>query len=152
MDRKTIVISTHGPWHKERFKRWSPRAGCEKVLIETREQLTRERLQALAPFYVFFPHWSWIIPREIHEAFPCVMFHPGDVPFGRGGSPVQNLIVRGIYQTQLSAFKIIEELDAGPVYLKRPLDLSSGSAEEIFGKPLKNFSARLISWSGIVQL
>src|SRR6185503_5579950 len=65
------------------------------------------------------------------EAFECVVFHMTDVPFGRGGSPLQNLIVRGIEATQLSALRCTAEVDAGPVYLKRPLSLH-GPAEEVF--------------------
>ncbi|UZP66801.1 hypothetical protein N1030_14465 [Desulfovibrio mangrovi] len=54
-----------------------------------------------------------------------------DLPFGRGGSPLQNLIQRGFTETKLSALRCTEEVDAGPVYMKRPLSLH-GSAEEIF--------------------
>jgi methionyl-tRNA formyltransferase len=54
-----------------------------------------------------------------------------DVPFGRGGSPLQNLIERGIYQTKISALKAVKELDAGDVYLKKDLSLH-GSAGEIY--------------------
>jgi methionyl-tRNA formyltransferase len=69
-----------------------------------------------APRYVFFAHWSWKIPRAVYEAHECVIFHMTDVPFGRGGSPLQNLISRGIYETKLSALRCVEEMDAGPVY------------------------------------
>ena len=54
-----------------------------------------------------------------------------DVPYGRGGSPLQNLIARGHADTQISALRMVAEVDAGPVYLKRPLSLE-GSAQEIF--------------------
>ena len=54
-----------------------------------------------------------------------------DLPFGRGGSPLQNLIVRGVYETKLSAIVCTSELDAGDVYLKRSLSLH-GNAEEIY--------------------
>lgn len=54
-----------------------------------------------------------------------------DLPFGRGGSPLQNLIVRGYRDTKLSAIRCVRELDAGDIYLKRDLSLL-GSAEEIF--------------------
>jgi methionyl-tRNA formyltransferase len=54
-----------------------------------------------------------------------------DVPYGRGGSPLQNLIVRRHDATVISALRCVRELDAGPVYMKRPLGLH-GSAEEIF--------------------
>jgi len=53
-----------------------------------------------------------------------------NLPYGRGGSPLQNLIVRGHKETTLTALKCTSELDAGPIYLKRPLSLS-GTAEEI---------------------
>ena len=54
-----------------------------------------------------------------------------DLPFGRGGSPLQNLIARGIDETKISALKCVEEIDAGPIYLKRPLSLH-GAADEIY--------------------
>ena len=54
-----------------------------------------------------------------------------DLPYGRGGSPLQNLIVRGHRETMISAIQCMKEIDAGPVYLKKPLSLE-GSAEEIF--------------------
>jgi methionyl-tRNA formyltransferase len=54
-----------------------------------------------------------------------------DLPFGRGGSPLQNLIVRGMYETQISALQCAEGIDAGPIYIKRPLSLY-GAVEDIF--------------------
>jgi methionyl-tRNA formyltransferase len=59
--------------------------------------LAVEMLAALDPRYVFFPHWSHRIDSAIFERFECVIFHMTDLPFGRGGSPLQNLIARGIY-------------------------------------------------------
>ena len=54
-----------------------------------------------------------------------------DLPFGRGGSPLKNLIFRVYKETKLSSLRCVSELDAGPVYLKEPLSLL-GSAEEIY--------------------
>jgi methionyl-tRNA formyltransferase len=105
--------------------------GSNLTIIESKSELTIERLQALRPRMIFFPHWSYIIPAEIFEQFECVIFHMTDVPFGRGGSPLQNLISRGIYETKISALRCVKELDAGPVYMKRPLSLY-GTAEEIY--------------------
>ena len=53
------------------------------------------------------------------------------MPFGRGGSPVQNLIARGVRETVISALRMTDEIDAGPVYRKRSLSLEGGG-EEIF--------------------
>ncbi|MDC0008700.1 hypothetical protein OAD87_01640, partial [Amylibacter sp.] len=75
----------------------------------------------------------WIIPDEILAGFQCVVFHMTDLPYGRGGSPLQNLIVRGIKETVVSAIKCVKELDAGPIYLKMPLTLE-GTAQEILDR------------------
>ena len=56
-----------------------------------------------------------------------------DLPYGRGGSPLQNLIVRGKKETVISAIKCVKELDAGPIYLKMPLTLD-GTAREILDR------------------
>jgi methionyl-tRNA formyltransferase len=101
--------------------------------IRDAEQLTSDRIAAFAPRYVFFPHWSWKIPAAIYQTYECVIFHMTDVPFGRGGSPLQNLIALGHSETKLSALRCVAELDAGPVYAKRPLSLL-GTAEEIFAR------------------
>ncbi len=54
-----------------------------------------------------------------------------DLPFGRGGSPLQNLITRGIKSTKISALRCTDVLDGGPIYLKEELSLQ-GSAEDIY--------------------
>ena len=90
-----------------------------------------EIIKHLSPQYIFFLHWSWIVPIEITNNYECVCFHMTDVPYGRGGSPLQNLIVRGHRLTKLTALRMCEGMDAGPVYLKKDLSLE-GSAEEIY--------------------
>ena len=71
-----------------------------------------------------------MIPSEIVSRFECVVFHMTDLPYGRGGSPLQNLIKRGHKQTKLSALRCVRGVDEGPIYLKESLSLE-GAAEEI---------------------
>lgn len=100
-------------------------------LITEKEQLNISYLEDINPKYIFFPHWSWEIPKNIYEKYNCIVFHMTDLPFGRGGSPLQNLISRGIENTKISAIKVEKNFDAGPIYLKKDLNLN-GTAEEIF--------------------
>jgi methionyl-tRNA formyltransferase len=67
-----------------------------------------------------------------------------DVPYGRGGSPLQNLILAGHTQTMLTALRMVNEMDAGPVYAKRSLSLD-GSAQEIYLRAGKK-SIEIIQW------
>jgi methionyl-tRNA formyltransferase len=54
-----------------------------------------------------------------------------DLPYGRGGSPLQNLILRGHSETKISALRINDGIDTGDIYLKNSLSLA-GTAREIF--------------------
>lgn len=126
-----IVIATPHPRH-DLLERGLGAALPEYSIfrIRTREDLTGDALARINPEFVFFPHWSWLIPEDVYSNFACVIFHMTDLPYGRGGSPLQNLIVRGHKSTVLSALKCVKDIDAGPVYLKKPL-LLAGSAEQI---------------------
>jgi methionyl-tRNA formyltransferase len=125
------VLATSRAWNEVMAQRLEERTGYRFHLVTHPESLTETFLQQIQPRYVFFPHWSYVIPPAIHENYECVIFHMTDLPYGRGGSPLQNLIQRGHTSTQISGLRCVEALDAGPIYLKRPLSLE-GAASEIF--------------------
>lgn len=128
MDR--YIIATTKPWNIKKFKEHF--SGQKNVsLITRKEDLTLKRLQKIKPRYVFFPHWSWIVPEEIWSRYECVTIHETDLPYGRGGSPIQNLIARGHTKTKITAIKIDAGIDTGDIYAKRNVSLV-GSAHEIF--------------------
>lgn len=118
----------------------------EVMRVRKKEELTDELLSSFNPLYIFFPHWSWRIPDSILAQYECVIFHMTDLPFGRGGSPLQNLIIRGVESTQLSALRCEAVIDAGPIYLKMPLS-TLGTAEEVFlraGKLMMPMITRIV--------
>ncbi len=133
MDR--YIVATIKSWNIRNFRKLRDKyPNSEFVLIDKQEELTMEFVESISPKYLFFPHWSWMIPRELFDKYTCVVFHMTDLPFGRGGSPLQNLLVRGIYETKISALKVCAGLDTGPIYFKEPIDISEGGADEILGR------------------
>lgn len=80
---------------------------------------------------IFFVHWSHRVPEHIISQVECVCFHMTDLPFGRGGSPLQNLILRGHKETKLTAIRMTNRFDEGPIYAKWNLSLE-GTAQEIY--------------------
>lgn len=132
MTEPTYIIATPKPWNLAEFER--VRASLPgRWRVATSPDALADALAEETPRYLFFPHWSHIVPKEIVDRHECVCFHMTDVPYGRGGSPLQNLIERGHSETMLTALRMTDVLDAGPVYAKRPLSLE-GSAEEIFAR------------------
>lgn len=99
--------------------------------IRNKEDLNLEYLRRLSPKYIFFPHWNWIVPQEIYSEFECVVFHSAPLPYGRGGSPIQNLIIRGFKSTPVCALKMGPIVDGGPIYASGEISLE-GTLSEIF--------------------
>jgi len=130
-DNKTYVVATGHSWNLEKFASYSQELPGNWILVSSKNSLTVELVEPLRPRYIFFPHWSYKVPKNIWQKYECVCFHMTDVPYGRGGSPLQNLIASGHSETMVSALRMEEELDAGPVYMKRPLGLE-GCAIDIF--------------------
>lgn len=128
-----VIVITAKSWNIENAIKLKERfAGEHQITILTeKEDVALGKLEEYQPDYIFFPHWSYIIPQEVYETFECVVFHMTDLPYGRGGSPLQNLIIREKKETKISAIRVVKELDAGPIYFKENLSLE-GSAEEIF--------------------
>jgi methionyl-tRNA formyltransferase len=125
------VIACHKPWCISLANRINKVTGSQFIIITEKKQLMLQALDEVNPEYIFFPHWSYLIPEEIYSRYECVIFHMTDLPYGRGGSPLQNLIIRGHQETMLSALKCVQEIDSGPVYIKERLSIL-GSADEIF--------------------
>ena len=125
------IVAGAKPWNRQVFDEIIAGYPGTWHFVSQPDELTPEGVSSLGPRYIFFLHWSWKVPPEIVNNYECVCFHMTDVPYGRGGSPLQNLIVRGHRCTKLTALRMVEDFDAGPVYLKEDLCLE-GNAEEIY--------------------
>lgn len=144
--RKAYLVLGCKTWDRRVYDEGLATLPGEWRYIGSPDEFSATMVREFAPRYLFFLHWSWKVPPEIIETFECVCFHMTDVPYGRGGSPLQNLIVRGHHETMLTALRMSEEFDAGPVYVKEPLSLE-GNAEEIYlraaqlsGKMIERFT------------
>lgn len=141
--RPNYLIASNPLWDKHLADNLEKKIDGRFYVIRNQNELNLSSLEKISPDYIFFPHWSHIIPPDIHENYECIIFHMTDLPFGRGGSPLQNLITRGIYETKMSAIKCVKELDAGPIYLKMPLKLH-GNAQQIFIRATKIIEEMII--------
>tara|TARA_Y100001978_G_C23644465_1_gene410005 strand:- start:429 stop:1100 length:672 start_codon:yes stop_codon:yes gene_type:complete len=115
-----IAIASSKPWFVISN---NLRKNHQILLIKTKADLNIENLKKFNPNLIFFPHWNWKVPNQIHERYKCILFHTAPLPYGRGGSPIQNLILLGYKKSPVCALKMVEELDSGPIYSKREISL-----------------------------
>lgn len=125
---RKIIIACSKDWFLKNQKK---RLNEKFILITNKEKLKFENIKKINPSYIFFPHWSNYIPRKIYENFNCIIFHTSHLPYGRGGSPIQNLIRRGFKKTEVCAVKVNKKLDAGNIYCREKISLD-GDLEKIF--------------------
>lgn len=132
--RKYIAVVAKFPWYLDDAKSALRDRNLSVKLFETLHEL--ENYIATDPTLdcIFFPHFSSMVHKDIYSKYRCIGFHTGDLPRDRGGSPIQNKILKMEYSTTVSAFEITEKVDSGPIYAQCPIDLSEGTIEEILRK------------------
>lgn len=113
-----ILIITKKIWNKDNYKNFVYRNNVHN-------KLTKIMIKKINPEKIFFVHWSKYIPKEFFLNYDCIQFHCSDLPKFKGGSPIQNQILKGLKKTKLTAFKVTEKVDSGPIYLKNNIYLNN---------------------------
>ena len=103
------------------------------ILITNKKYVNFQYLKKKKFTKIFVPYWNYKIPEKICKNFNLYGFHSTPLPFGRGGSPIQNMIIRGYNNSSLCAFKLEKDFDSGKIYLKKKFSLK-GSGQEILQK------------------
>jgi methionyl-tRNA formyltransferase len=80
-----------------------------------------------------FIGWSWILDAEITNKCLCVGVHPSDLPYFRGGSPIQHQIIEGITKSKVTLMTLSsKKLDGGDFWLKSDVSFDGSSMSLIF--------------------
>lgn len=127
---KNIIIAAVGPWNKEIFKGLKKFRDNKFHFVSNKTELAH-KLKNVNPEVIFFVHWRQILDKKFTEKYLSICFHMTDLPYGRGGSPLQNLILKKKKSTKITAFKMNEKIDSGDYLLKKKM-LLKGSAYEIY--------------------
>lgn len=124
-----VLIVTTKPWNINKINFFKNRLKLK--IIADRKNFTKNNIKKIKPDLIFFPHWSWIVDKFFFNNYKCICFHMTDLPYGIGGTPLQNLLIRGKKFTTVSAFRMNGKIDQGPILLKKKMILS-GNAESIY--------------------
>ncbi len=130
------IFCAYRDWSLKLYKKLK-KEYSDLILISSPKKLSFDYIKNKNPKLIFFPDWSWIVPSEIIDNYKCVCFHESNLPKFRGGSPIQNQIIRGIEKTKTTAFLMTKGIDEGPILLQKNLSLK-GSLDEIFQRMISN--------------
>tara|TARA_Y100000592_G_scaffold70189_1_gene109192 strand:+ start:5705 stop:6340 length:636 start_codon:yes stop_codon:yes gene_type:complete len=108
-------------------------AGFNTLIMKEYDE---EKIREYNPTYILFYGWSDIIDEKIINDFECIMLHPSPLPKYRGGSPIQNQIIRGEKESAVTLFIMDEGIDTGDIIAQEDLSLS-GNLSDIFKRITK---------------
>ncbi|MDP1340302.1 formyltransferase family protein, partial [Klebsiella variicola] len=114
-----IIIISKKKWDNSNYNLL--KNNKEFILLDN---INLKKINQVNPRIIFFIFWSKIIPKKVFSNFLCIQFHSSDLPKFKGGSPIQNQILKKIYKTKISAFKINNKIDSGDICMKSNISLT----------------------------
>ena len=120
------AVATQRPWGIEAYTALCQECSGHWRLIHDEEGWSLTP----SPRYIFCLNWSDYVPPPLLEQHEVVNFHCTALPYGRGGHPIENMILRGHTETVITAHRMTAEVDAGPIYgVSPPVSLAGTKAE-----------------------
>lgn len=101
------------------------------LMQASKEEYNEHEILQFGPDLILFYGWSDIISDDLVKTYKCLMLHPSPLPRYRGGSPIQNQIIRGEIDSAVTIFRMDAGVDTGPIAKQEYLSLG-GSLDEIF--------------------
>lgn len=108
--------------------------GIDIQVSDSIDDIREEILRFSGSCTVFLPHYSEIIDLKSFPGTRFIGFHTGNLPKDRGGSPIQNKILKKEYVTEVAAIALGDKIDSGAIYTHRIVDLSEGNIDFILRK------------------
>ena len=111
---------------------------CEKV---------KKNINDLNPDLIIVMGYGLKLNKYILQlpSFGCINIHVSLLPRWRGASPIEHAIMNGDKKTGITIFKLIEEMDAGPIISTDSILIDSNENKEDLTKRLNILGLKLLN-------
>ena len=96
-----------------------------KVLTPTEffSTINTKDLKELQPDLIVAMGYGLKLPKHILQlpTFGCINIHVSLLPRWRGAAPIEHTLLNGDKETGITIFKIVDEMDAGPILIQKTL-------------------------------
>ncbi|MDA7541813.1 formyltransferase family protein [Gammaproteobacteria bacterium] len=138
-----IALVGYRKWALDIYDNVSKDSFHEFIRFNSKEDFSEDEIDRFQPDFILFYGWSWIINENLVKNYKCIMLHPSPLPKYRGGSPIQNQIIRGETVGAVTIFLMDSGVDTGPIIAQEEISLL-GSLDEIF-KRITDVGSKLTS-------
>lgn len=108
----------------------------------------QKALQATKADVFIVVMYGKILPSSVLYMAPygCINVHPSLLPLYRGASPVRSALLNGDKVTGVSIMKLVEEMDAGDVFVQESIPIPSNMNHDQLEAALLELSAKLLKY------
>lgn len=129
--RKILCIG-YREWALNIYNKLSQNYSDDDIfIIKNYSEYSDSFVRKYDPDFILFYGWSWFVSEEIISRYSCIMLHPSKLPKYRGGSPIQNQIIKGETDSAVTLFLMNDKMDSGPIIFQESMPLT-GSISDIF--------------------
>ncbi|MDC3122635.1 formyltransferase family protein [Alphaproteobacteria bacterium] len=139
----SILILSEKQWGYRVYKRLKKNYPNLNYSFCDNSKNLQKKIDDINPSKVFVLHWGKLISKDLLDQTTFIGFHSSDLPSFRGGSPLQNQIIRGYEKTVITCFFLNKKIDDGKYIIKKKLNLK-GSLNDIF-KDIEIITFNIIS-------
>jgi methionyl-tRNA formyltransferase len=106
-----------------------------------------DELKALQAPAAVLVAYGKIIPQIIIDLFPkgIINIHPSLLPQYRGSTPIEQVILDGASKTGVSLMRIVQKMDAGPIYAQETISLTGKETKQALTARLLTKGAELLT-------
>lgn len=107
---------------------------------------TKSELESYGAEVAVLVAYGKLVPGEIIDIFPkgIINIHPSLLPLHRGSTPIESVILDGSVETGVSLMKLVEKMDAGPVYAQEKVALDSRETKQALADKLSEIGSKLV--------
>ena len=87
----------------------------------------KKNLERLNPDLIVVMAYGLKLPNYVLDLpkFGCINIHVSLLPRWRGAAPIEHVLLNGDKETGISIFKLVEDMDAGPIIINESIEVSS---------------------------
>ena len=96
------------------------------------------------PDIVVVVSYGVILRDNVLSSAPVINIHPSDLPQYRGPSPIKTAIFNGDTESAVCLMQLVAEMDAGPVFMRVPFEISENDTNEAVESRVAEIGAKML--------
>ena len=109
----------------------------------------KKDIRELKPSLIIVMGYGIKLPNDILKVpqFGCINIHVSLLPRWRGAAPIEHSLLHGDKSTGVTIFKLVEEMDAGPIFYQKSINIDDNINRGELTKKLNIIGINLLKYA-----